>query len=222
MLPACRERLYAAMSRGLPGRHRRAHPRRPPRPATTRRDRRPACRTRRGPRARPPGGSHGEVRPYLDPSARRGGALRRPLEGLVEIRHVNDVVAAHLLLHLGEGAVLYQPLAVPLPHGGGRGRRLQAGTPDHDAGIHQRLRVSAIGTPVGVLAGRVRARAEIRFALVDQDRVFHGFSSVMGWVGLSSLHSHDVRPSPISTGPALLTFPPHPALSPSGGEGTAG
>src|SRR5262249_9550820 len=137
-------------------------------------DTRSACRTRLGPRARPPRGSHGEVWPHLDASTRRGGAFRRPLERLVEIWHVNDVEAAYLLLDLGKGAVLDQPLAVAPPYRGRRGGGLKTGAPDHDARLHKRLRVGAIGAPVGVLADRVRARAEIRLALVDQDRVFHG------------------------------------------------
>src|SRR5262249_13859919 len=178
-----------------------------------RRDTRPACRTRRGPRARPPRGSHGEVGPHCAAGAAGGGALRSPLERLVEVRHVDNVEAAYLLLHLGKGTVLHQTLAVPLPHRGRRGRGLQAGASDHDAGVRQCLGVGAIGAPVGVLAGRVRARAEIRFALVDQDRIFHGFPP--SWDGLGVL---PFTPMTSDRAPFRQTRPL--PSSPSGGEGT--
>ena len=81
------------------------------------------------------------------PRSRRGGAgaARRPGEGGVEIGHVDDVVAAELLLGLGVGAVEHLGLAVGDAHRGRRRRRPQAVAAAHDPGLAHRLGIGAVG-----------------------------------------------------------------------------
>src|SRR5437899_1558085 len=106
------------------------------------------------------------------------GAARRPLERLVEVGHLNDVIATELLLGLGVGPVLHVALAVVLPDRRGEVPRLERSAADHDPRILQGLRVGTVGAPVGRLPCLVGAGAEIRLAFVDQDRVFHRLPSV--------------------------------------------
>ncbi len=82
-----------------------------------------------------PAGLH--VRPHLDHALRAGGVAGRPLQGRVEIRHVDDEEAAQLLLGVGIGAVLDQALAALQLDRGCRFRRFQPGTADDDAGFLQ-------------------------------------------------------------------------------------
>src|SRR6185436_3581808 len=94
--------------------------RRPPRPSHPScgpRERRPACRNSGAPplrRFRAPAGhslaasrliSHAPDRPHFDSAMTGGGTARRPGDCGVKIGHIDDVVAAKLLLGLGVGAV---------------------------------------------------------------------------------------------------------------------
>src|SRR5256886_3086958 len=78
-------------------------------------------------------------RPYLygAPGARRGNA-RGQLDRGVEVVGLVEVVAAELLLGLGERAVGGQRLAVLDAHGGGRRRGLQLVAAHHARGLRDR------------------------------------------------------------------------------------
>src|SRR5688572_11737837 len=113
-------------------------------PPPVRRRARPLLAQRRaiGPRGRRRGGrswpappplplvpprSHAEVRPHFDGAARGRQTAGRPLERLVEVGHVDDVVAAKLLLRVGERPVLDLTRAMRLPDRRRRRWRLEPG-----------------------------------------------------------------------------------------------
>src|SRR2546422_5131489 len=136
--------------------------------------------------------SVGQVRAHLDHARRGRRAAGGPVEGPVEIRHLDDVVAPELLLGFGEGPVLH--LALPVSQADRRGarRRLESGAADHHPGLGQGLRVRPVGAPVGVFSLLVAAGAEIGLGLVDQDRVLHGLAP-------SLRYCHDGRAPCFST-----------------------
>src|SRR5256714_4574128 len=67
----------------------------------------------------------GHDRTHFDGAEARARDLRGDGDGLVQIGRLDQVVAAQLLLRLGEGAVGSQALAVAHAHRGGRVGRLQ-------------------------------------------------------------------------------------------------
>ena len=141
-----------------------ARPRPPPRRACAPRERRRACRScgaRPRPRSRAPArrllpsrhgthrvtpaeptshtlrSRHRPDRAHLDDAVTRARAARRPADRGVEIGHVDEVVAAELLLRVRIRAVQHLRLAVGEPHGGRRGARLQPVRADQRAGLRQ-------------------------------------------------------------------------------------
>src|SRR5438876_11775646 len=117
----CPVRRFVATSRVPRARRHRARLPPSPRPASGPRGTPRACRTKPGPRAPLPDAglcrgraSHRKVRAHFDRAGRGRGAARRPLERLVEVGHLNDVLATELLLGLGVGPVLHVALAVVL------------------------------------------------------------------------------------------------------------
>src|SRR2546423_9137506 len=84
-------------------------------------------------------------RPYLDrPVVRRGEALG-PAHRVVERVGLDQVVAAELLLRLGEGTVGDEALAATEADGARSGRRLERGRVDEGAGLPKVLREVHVG-----------------------------------------------------------------------------
>src|SRR5262249_61447246 len=74
--------------------------------------------------------SHRQVGTYLDAAARGRGAAGRPVECLIEAGHLDHVVAAELLLRVGERPVLDLTLAVAEAHRRGEPRGVPTGAAD--------------------------------------------------------------------------------------------
>src|SRR5262249_35584909 len=103
------------------------------------------------------------------------------VERLVEVRDLDDVISAELLLGLGVWPVLHLSFPVALTDRRASMPRLERSAPHHDPGLGERLGIGPIGAPVCGLARLVGAVAEVGRALVDQDRVLHGDSPPVSW-----------------------------------------
>ena len=125
-------------------------------------------------------------RPHFDRPEPRAGDLRRDLDRLVEILAVDDVVAADLLLGLGERTVGGEHLAVAHPHGrrvGGRaagarrpGARPACPSPRRTRRTRRasppprRGRAPRMSTPSAQIISRYRMRAPRRVGYRDDER----------------------------------------------------
>src|SRR5215471_9892824 len=91
----------------------------------------------------------------------------------IEIRRLDQIVAAELLLGLGEGAVMDGLLAVGGAHGGGKRRALQPGTREpHRPKLLDQGHVAARDCLQGG-AALIRSAIDL-FVLVDQQQELHG------------------------------------------------
>src|SRR5262249_5423157 len=105
---------------------------------------------------------------------RRGRrASGRPVERVVEVWHVDHVVAAELFLGFGERPILNLALTVPQPDGRRAAGELKPCAADHHSGLGQRLGVGPVGAPVSFLSLLVGGVGKVVLVLVDQDRFFH-------------------------------------------------
>src|SRR6266545_2893906 len=148
-------------------------------------------------------GGRGELhhRADLDRAVARPRDPGRDLDRLVEVLAVDQVVAAELLLGLGEGPVGGERLAAADLHGG-RG----AGRLERLAALHQAAVDDVLGElVVGLVLGRALGLGEAGLLVaVDQQRVFHASS-------LLARRRESPPPSPRRTGGAWIDT--HPALS---------
>src|SRR5262249_57804197 len=103
-----------------------------------------------------------------DRGGRAGGrrAARRPFGGVLHAGRLDDVVPAELLLGFGVGTVLHLAPAVALSERRRGGRGFEAGPAQEHARLGEGAGVGAIRAPVGLFPLIVRARAEVRPALV--------------------------------------------------------
>src|SRR5688572_3420240 len=117
----------------------------------------------------------GEVhhRPHLDRAEPRRRNARRDLDRLVQVLGLDEVVAAQLLLRLGERAIGGRRLPVPHPHRHRGLRRVERIAADVLACL-----LDVVGEREVLTHDRVRLvlrpRRPVALVLVDQAQVFHG------------------------------------------------
>src|SRR5262249_11781994 len=128
----------------------------------------------------------GSDRPDFHGAIGGGRAARRPFQGCIERRQLEQYEAAQLLLGGGIRAVLHKGLAVAPPHGRTGFRRVQRFDTGVDTGFDKRLVVSAPGAKMSsIVTGRFPAR-KVGGRFIDEQRVLHRSSSV-SWIGVLSI-----------------------------------
>src|SRR5690606_9944046 len=80
------------------------------------------------------------------------------------------------LLGVGEGAILYQALAVLLSEAGGRGGRLQAGASDHHPCFMQGNYIGFESAPEGFVLHGIVTQGEFLGTHIEEKTVLHGWS----------------------------------------------
>lgn len=110
----------------------------------------------------------------LDGGGPRARGLRRPVESRVEVRDLDDEVAAELLLGVGHGPVLDEAAVVLQAQRGGGVWALEAVALHDDARLGHGADEGGPAAPVGLGALGVGAGREVVGGLVEEEHELNG------------------------------------------------